>query len=344
MAQPVPRNAGAELRVGVAGSEPFVVDQGSGFEGISVEVWQAIASQAGVRYQLRHFDSVPKALAALTTNSLDVVIGPVSVTAARARKVRFSQPYFQSSLSILSGSEKPSLWQRIKPFFSYSFFIAVVILLLVLALVGTLIWLAERRKSPDDFPRRAAPGIANGVWLAIVTMTTVGYGDRAPRTFLGRLVTGTWMIISLITATSLIAGIASTLTLTGMRSTKVASAEQLKNRTVAVEPDSPGEEFAKRYGAKVVNVSSVEQGYRLIGNNSADAMVFDRPQLLYYGSKQHDVSESVSKAEYNRQAYAFAFPISSALVHTVNVSLLSLEESGRVDRIVKEWLGDQGEN
>ena len=332
------------LRVGVAGSEPFVVDKGNGLEGISVELWQAIAAQTGIRYRFQRYGSVPDALSALTSGSLDAVIGPVSVTASRVKDVRFSQPYFQSSLSILSGTEEPSIWQRIRPFFSTSFFVAITVLFLVLALVGTLIWLAERRVSEVEFPRRPGPGIANGIWLAIVTMTTVGYGDRTPRTFLGRLVTSIWMIVSVITATSLIAGIASTLTLTGMRSNVVSTAEQLKGKRVAAEASSPGEFFAKRYGARIVTVASIEQGYELIRKGQADAMVFDRPQLLYFGTRQHESTESVSKAEYVHQAYAFAFPLSSSLVVQVNGSLLRLEESGRVDRIVKEWLGDQAVN
>lgn len=334
----------AVLRVGVAGSEPFVVNSGNGYAGISVEIWQAIADHTGLRYHFQPYGSVPEALAALQAGSLDVVVGPVSVTASRAREVLFSQPYFQSSLSILSSSSSPSPWQRVQPFFSRSFFIAIGILLLVLALVGTLIWLAERKTSADQFPYRAGPGIANGVWLAIVTMTTVGYGDRAPKTFLGRLITGSWMIVSLITATSLIAGIASTLTLTGMRTNLVSTAEELRGKKVAVVPGTPGADFARRYGAEIVNVQSMQEGYKLLHRRSAQAIVFDRPQLLYFGTQQHDSAEAVSKAEYEHQGYAFAFPSSSALLHPVNLSLLRLEESGRVDRIVREWLGDEAQN
>jgi len=343
LAQPG-KPASEPLRVGIAGSEPFVVDKGNGLEGVSVEIWQAIAAQTGIRYRFQRYNSVPDALSALTSGSLDAVVGPVSVTASRVKDVRFSQPYFQSSLSILSGTENPSIWQRIRPFFSPSFFVAITVLVLVLALVGTLIWLAERRVSEVEFPRQPGPGIANGIWLAIVTMTTVGYGDRTPKTFLGRLVTSAWMIVSLITATSLIAGIASTLTLTGLRGSEISTAEQLKGKRVAVEPNTPGELFAKGYGAHLVHVSSIEQGYSLISKHQADAMVFDRPQLLYFRTQQHDPAESVSKAEYRHQAYSFAFSSSSPVVHEVNVNLLRLEESGRVDRIVKEWLGDEAEN
>lgn len=332
------------LRVAVAGSEPFVVNSGNSRAGISVEIWQAVADHTGLRYHFQPYDSVPEALAALHGGAVDAVVGPVSVTAARAREVAFSQPYYQSSLSILSGTSSPSIWQRVQPFFSPSFFIAIGILLFVLAVVGTLIWLAERKTSAEEFPYKAGPGIANGIWLAVVTMTTVGYGDRAPKTVLGRVITGIWMVVSLITATSLIAGIASTLTLTGMQTNIVSTAEQLHGKTIAVVPGTPGAGFAQSYGAKLVNVSNIQEGFDLVHRHSAQAMVFDRPQLLYYKTQQHKLDEAISKAEYEHQGYAFAFAQGAPLVHTVNISLLRLEESGRAERIVREWLGDQAQD
>ena len=39
--------------------------------------------------------------------------------------------------------------------------------------------------------------IGDGIWWALVTITTVGYGDIAPLTTLGRLVAGTLMFVGL---------------------------------------------------------------------------------------------------------------------------------------------------
>jgi polar amino acid transport system substrate-binding protein len=333
------RRSGEPLRVGVAGTEPFVVFKNSVMEGVSVEIWQALAAQAGWSYSLNYYDNVPKALDALTDGEIDVVIGPISITAERARYARFSQPYFQSSLSIMSRTEQPTIWERFVAFFNKSFLVAAGILLFILALVGTLIWLAERRAPMAPFPHKAVRGIASGVWFAIVTMSTVGYGDIAPKTLLGRLVTGIWIIVSVIAATSLVAGIASALTLFGMRMTSIATAEQLSGRSVAVVADSPGEAFAERYGARLVDIGSLEEGYKLLKNRNVDALVFDRPQLLYFLKSKPDQSVAVSSAEYMRQNYGFALPLASRLLHTMNVNLLLLQESGRVDRIIRGWLG-----
>ena len=44
--------------------------------------------------------------------------------------------------------------------------------------VGSLIWLAERRRNAEQFAEPLA-GIGSGMWFALVTLTTVGYGDKA---------------------------------------------------------------------------------------------------------------------------------------------------------------------
>jgi polar amino acid transport system substrate-binding protein len=91
---------------------------------------------------------------------------------AQAKKFRFTQPYFLSSLSILS-RDPPSPWECISPFFSKRFFGAVCIFLLILGGVGTLLWLPERERNTEQFPHEPAKGIANGMWCAIVTMSTL---------------------------------------------------------------------------------------------------------------------------------------------------------------------------
>jgi polar amino acid transport system substrate-binding protein len=338
---PGPASPGAGiLRVGVAGSEPFVVRRGASLDGISVEIWRELASQSGWRYQLEPYPSVPQALDAVNAGKLDLLAGPVSVTAERARKVRFSQPYYQSSLSILSRAEGLSLWQRVAPFFNMAFYYGVGVLLLVLSIVGTLVWLAERRVPDTNFPRAPGRGIANGIWFAVVTMSTVGYGDLAPKTRLGRLVTAVWIILSVITASSLVAGIASTLTLTGLRTSTVSTASQLRGKDVATLANSPGADFARRYGAHVREVDSLQAGYDLLSRRTVAAVVFDRPQLLYLSRQQPDSQVVVSAAEYSRQNYSFALPLSSELTPELSVNLLQMEESGRVEKIIEDWLGE----
>lgn len=325
--------------VGVAGTPPFVVNPQNG-SGISLEIWQALATDLGWKYTFKTFVDVPTALNALASGEIDAVVGPVSITAEREKEARFSQPYYQSSLSILSRTDEPTLWNRIKPFFSAKFFAAAGVFILILAGVGFLLWLAEHDRNPGQFDPEIVKGIGDGMWCAIVTMSTTGYGDKAPVTFRGRVIAGCWMVISIIFATTMVAGIASTLTLTGLGTSVISTASELSGKKVAVVSGSPAEAFVKKYGAENIPIETLKQGYELLKKKEVNAVVFDRPQILYFLKEHHDNSVAVSTAEYVRQGYGFALPLKTNLIHPMDIALLQLQESGRVDRIVDEWLGE----
>ena len=62
------------------------------------------------------------------------------------------------------------------------------VLLLSVMVGGALVYVAEPQ---------AVGSIWNGVWWALVTATTVGYGDIAPVTLLGRIVGGFLMLVGI---------------------------------------------------------------------------------------------------------------------------------------------------
>ncbi len=328
------------LKVGLAGGAPFVViDEENDPAGIAVEIWEEVADKNGWKYEYVKYSSVKTALTQLKNNKVDVLVGPISITSDRVTQVRFSQPFYQSSLAIVSRVDKPTLWDRVKPFFSFKLLIAVGIFLIILAMVGTFLWLAERKASPEQFPAAPASGIANGMWLAIVTMSTTGYGDKAPITVAGRIIAGTWMVVSIIFATSMVAGIASTLTLSGLGEDIITNVEQLSSKKTATIKGSPAEEFLTEHGTRSVTVANLERAMSKLESRQVDAVVYDRPQILFYLKTHAENKLFVSKAQYYRQGYGFAFPLGSELTHDVNIKLLELAESETTERTIRNWIG-----
>lgn len=334
--EPVERRS---LEIAVAGSPPFVT-QGDDdtIEGLSIDVWRAVAEEIGVDFELTRLDNAGQAVDAIRAGRYDAAIGPISITSDRARHVSFTQPYQQASLALLTRPGAGSLWSRIRPFVSRTFFSGVAILLVVLTLVGALVWLVERKEN-EGVPDHPLHGIGVGIWLALVTMTTVGYGDKAPVTLGGRVLVGVWMLIAMLSVSSLTAGIATALTLSSLDHAAIESAEELRGRPVAVIGGTTAEGFANEHGARVMAVTDLEEAVDLLRSDRADAVVYDKPVLQYWLREHPDVELVLSIQEYEPQGYGFAVPLDDgALRREIDVALLEMEEGGRLDEIRARWL------
>eukprot|EP00111_Clytia_hemisphaerica_P000845 TCONS_00002486-protein len=86
-------------------------------------------------------------------------------------------------------------------------FTAIVFALLCATIVCTAIWVIEIHSVSKHFPDSPAVGILSSFWFTVVTMTTVGYGDKTPKHPLSRFITIVWimfglMLVALITASA----------------------------------------------------------------------------------------------------------------------------------------------
>ena len=75
---------------------------------------------------------------------------------------------------------------------SRSIFAALVVLSILLVVAATVIYFFEYEAQPDSFE-----SIPQSLWWAITTMATVGYGDMAPITPIGRLIGGIAMVFGI---------------------------------------------------------------------------------------------------------------------------------------------------
>ena len=103
----------------------------------------------------------------------------------------------ENSLVILSKAAKPAtFFDALFGTFAEAFFVNYLSFLFIwVAVVAHLIWAFERRGNPAEFPPNYMDGIDDGIWWSFVTVTTVGYGDKCPKSVLGRIVGIVWMIV-----------------------------------------------------------------------------------------------------------------------------------------------------
>lgn len=327
------------LKVGIAGSEPFVVLGGARPRGFSVDVFKAVAAAQGLDYELVPVDAVSDAVDQVAEGKLDAAVGPISVTAERLRRVSFTQPYFHAGLSVLTRPQHQSWWRRLAPFFSRAFLVGLGVLLLLLLGVGALMWWLERRVNPQQFPTQPREGLGAGLWFALVTMSTVGYGDKAPVSARGRAVAGVWMLISMMFASSLTAGIAAALTVTHLEAPITRPAD-LRGKRVATVQGSTSVEFGRDHGAVVVESPELTDAVQALLDEKVDGVLFDRPMLLHHLRDHPDLDVSLSEGEWATRGYAFALPVGSERLHELNLQLLELAEAGQVSPLRLRWLGE----
>lgn len=328
-----------KLRVGMAGSAPFVVHAADdSVAGIAFNVWQETAQRAGVEYATPYrYPSVKAGMEAIQNGQVDVLVGPITINARRAEAVAFSQPYFTSDTGIVGKRRTVSLWQRISPFFSHTFLYAVSVLLMVLLGLGSLLYLAERRHN-RNFQQGAARGIGTGLWLSLQTMNTTGFGDCAPRSFAGRLLTGCWMILSLILSTSLVAGIASTLALSAGQDGSYRELSDLRGLRVATSGYHKLVNSIRANSAMPVTVRNVDEAMQLLREGKVQAVVYDLVQLQYAMNDSDHEQYTLNANSGFPQDYGFVFPQDSELRAQLDVHMLSLRERDIIRQMVDEWV------
>lgn len=328
------------LRVGIAGSEPFVVMEGKSLQGLSVEVWEALAKELKLRHEdweVVQAHSVSEVLQGVQDGTFDVGVGALSITSERATFVDFTQPYYDSSLGILSLVRPPAKESTFSADFK-TFAMAVGTLILVLSIVGTIFWLLERRVNSEQFPESAPAGVGNGMWMALVTATTVGYGDKAPVSPLGRVATGIWMLVTTLTLSSFTAWLATSLTVQKLEETVLNDASQLHGRRVAVVSGTTSEVFARHFTTQLVQVDNYLDGIEKVENGHVDALVYDYPVLRYYLSKHPEIPMRLSESTFALQDYGFCLKRGNSSLHRFNIGLLRLIESGVIRDISEHWL------
>jgi len=314
------------LMVGVKESPPFTyVGQDGKFSGISVYLWDQIAERIDVNYEFVPL-SLPEILNGLKNKELDVAINPLTVTSDRIHQMDFTQPfYITNSVIATQAKVDTSIWSAVKKIFSFRFLQAVFLIILCLVGFGGIIWLLERRHN-EQFAG-GWKGIWSGVWWSAATMTTVGYGDFAPKSFWGRVVGIIWMFVALLVVSGLMAGIASALTISHFEN-EWEDVNDLRKVQTGTVGSSASEVFLKDQLIDVIPFGSIQEGMTELKSDKIDAFVYDEPILRY--ELEHDSSAAnirILPFKFNTQYYSFAVPKGDTLDEKINPVLLEIIET-----------------
>lgn len=315
-----------ELTVSASVLPPCVITANGTLAGFAIELWSALAEEIKVEYSLTT-QTLDVALEALEQAQADVVIGCISVTQEREKRLDFTHPIAEGGLQAVSLKQ-----QSVIPRFSKQSLLMLLFLLGLVVFFAHLMWLSERGfHAIND---KYFPGVIEAIWFSVVTMSTVGYGDIAPKKWFGRII-ALLIILLGVTTFGLIVGQFAVEALKPHAKNPVESIQDLHTYQIGTKGNTATVDFLTQYGVESSEYATVEDAIAAMEADEVDIVVHDSVAIQYQTHKNTDYIQT--GPTFNPHYLGFALPEESELTEKLNVALLKLHENGRYKTLFERW-------
>lgn len=325
------------VKVLVAKIPPLVEERDGELTGFDIELWREIARGLGREstFEVVPFDQL---LPKIAKGEGAVGLGGITINGEREGKVDFTHQYLPSGLAILVPTDKrgPSLASLVLSRQAIPWLLGG---LGFIFLSGLLCWWSEIGNE-EAFSDSFVPGYFEALYWTVVTMSTVGYGDYAPRRWLGRIVAVFVIFTGISLYGTLIAQGTSLLTAERIEGS-IRSEKDLSGKTVVTIKDSTSAATVKRLGGKLVPVADFEAACAVLTAGKAEALVYDAPTLKNYVLGAGKDAVTLAGGVFEPQYYGIALPPKSPLREEINRTLLELKRNGVYEKLHRRYFGSE---
>ena len=339
-----PAQSETRIKVGISPFSPFIITSEEEPIGLSIDLWQALSREIGWDFEFVKHEGVADKLKNLQEGSIDIAIGGITITEKREEMFDFTHPVYHTGLDILIPKiGHPTLGGLISSLFEGKKFFLFGGLIILIIIAGHIIWIVERssKNRTTSFHRKYFPGVFEGMYWALITASTIGYGDKVPQRWIGRALAAIIIIIFLPLFAYFIAQLSSDLTMQNLKA-NINGPEDLRGRRVAVVGGTTSYEYMKKERTYIDEFATVEDAYAALLKGTVDAVVYDAPNLLFYANGEGKGKVAVVGKIFEPQDYGLALPQGSPLREKMNRAILTLRESDELALMVAKWLGPAG--
>jgi polar amino acid transport system substrate-binding protein len=320
---------GPRMKVAVYLVPPYAgLDASGKVSGHSVRLWELVAQEIKRPFELVPVASVDKIVTGLQAGTFDLAIGALTVTPAREALVDFSNPTHPSGVA--AAMRKPggfeasmkALWAsfgELLPLF------ALVGLLVTLA--GFATWKLDQQVSRNSLAGRTTiNSLGEGIYWAAVTMTTVGYGDKTPKSAVARLFTVLWIFIGVVVI-SIFSGTVTAKITTREMAVQAGVENALLARRIGAVRNSSAAEYLSMSGVAFSPYDTLEAALTALAEGREDAVFNSRGGLIHHIKTSHAETLEVLAGDLSRGWMAFALPHGAPGRELVNRALLKVLSS-----------------
>lgn len=302
-ASPTPATDRA-IRIGTTTLPPYSWSS-TGTKPSGPAVWLAteVARELNLEPEWKVYDDLDGVYDALRRGEIDLAATGLPIIAPGDEPFSYSQPWDSSGFSIaLHLHPQSRVASTLKHIISSELVIWFGILLGCMVAFGMAVSLIERRRNAEHFGGRS--GLWDGVWWSIVTMATVGYGDKVPRTVPGRIIAGIWMLTALVLVT-IIAGVLSATLTTSRIAGYMAIERDLRSVRVGIVSHRAEIDMARNLGISPEVYDSPQAAIDALLAHEIDAFLHPTTTLHALVRASDDQSLSVLQQELARGFVAF---------------------------------------
>ena len=336
MLMPLASWAQDPIAIATVSRAPFSIVEKGQDAGFSIELWDMVAKDLGINYEIKRADSFAGMLEMVTSGEVDGAISNISVTAEREARMDFTKPIFDSGLQIMVQSEghSNSLWAAVVTRdIGYALLAAAALLFGG----GMLMWVFERGRS-EYFNRPARDAMFPAFWWALNLVVNGGFEERMPQSKPGRFFAVILVVGSLFVVSIFVAQITAAMTVSALQNS-IESLSDLEGKRVGTVSGSTASAFLRSRDVPHAAYEELDEMLDLFGEGELDAVVFDKPILAYYAANDGRGKARVIERTFKPENYAMALPTGSPLREQIDQSLLKIRENGAYDLLRAKWFG-----